>query len=273
MRATLPAFKTRATTSLLVICVITTLCLFTTPHAVFGTKTLPPGSVPVNMLVNYGNGTLTWFNATVVPSRWNFYNVTVSDERGNIASIFFASFGSHFVYQINGVGCPSSNPFCDNSWGLWTLQGSCWTLASSGIDQIPVSHEATIGWYLVPAETLGNTPPTGVNCLPVNIDVKPPNDPVHINSAANGNVPVLILSTPTFNATTQVNLSSLTFGETGTEHSLSFCSNYANGNVTGLLCLFSTQAAHFTTGDTTAILNGLSTDGSPIVGTDSIIAR
>ena len=232
-----------------------------------------PQSVPVSMLIDYGNGTLVWFNRTVVPSTWNFYNVTVLDTNGELASLFFASFGSHFVYQIHGIGCPTSNPFCDSSWGLWVLQGSCWTLATSGVDQIQVSHDATVGWYLVPASSLGNVPPTGVNCVSVNIDVKPPSDPVVINSGSNGKVPVLILSTPTFNATTQVKASSLTFGETGTEHSLSFCNNYSQGNQTGLLCFFKTQTANFTPGDTTAILNGLTTDGTPIVGIDSVTVQ
>ena len=267
----MPAFKNRLVKLVSVLFVITIVSLVSVPQTASGAKTPPPSaSDPVSMLINYGNGTLVWFNGTVVPSNWNFYNVTVLDTRGNLAALFFAAFGSHFVYQLNGVGCPAANPFCDSSWGLWILQGSCWTLASSGIDQISVSHNAAVGWYLVPAATLGNTPPTGVNCLPVNIDVKPTTDPALINSGASGKIPVLILSTSTFNATTQIKTSSLTFGETGTEHSLSFCTNFADGSVTGLLCLFSTQAARLTPGDTLAILNGVTTDGVPFVGTDQI---
>lgn len=270
----MPASRNRLIISITCVCLIVSFAPIVIPQMAHGTSTSrQPGSVPVNMLIDYGNGTLVWFNRTVVPSTWNFYNVTVLDTSGELASIFFASFGSHFVYQIEGVGCPTSNPFCDSSWGLWILQGSCWTLANSGVDQILVSHDATVGWYLVPANTLGNSPPTGVNCLPVNIDVKPPSDPVVINSRSNGKIAVLILSTPTFNAASQVKTSSLTFGETGTEHSLSFCNNYAQGNQTGLLCFFKTQTANFTPGDTTAILNGQTTDGTPIVGTDSVTVQ
>ena len=229
-----------------------------------------PQNVPVNLLIDYGNGTLQWINQTTVPSNWNFYNVTNLDTAGNIASIFFASFGSHFVYQINGVGCPGTNPFCDNSWGLWTLQGSCWTLSTVGLDQIPVSYHAIVGWYLVPAEVLGNTPPTGVNCAQVSVDVKPPVDPAVISSRAAGTVTVAILSDATFNATSQVLVSSLTFGETGTEQSLAFCNNFVEGNQTGILCHFRTQSAGFHPGDTEAILNGLTTSGTQFFGTDSV---
>ena len=273
-RATLPASKSRLVVSITGLCMIAILSPMFVPQMAHATSTSKqPRSVPVSMLIDYGNGALDWFNGTVVPSTWNFFNVTVLDTNGELASIFFSSFSSHFVYQINGVGCPTSNPFCPSSWGLWILQGSCWTLATSGVDQILVAHDATVGWYLVPAATLGDATPTGVNCLPVNIDVKPPSDPVVINSGSNGKIPVLILSTQTFNAATQVKASSLTFGEIGIEHSLSFCNNYAQGNQTGLLCFFKTEAANFTPGDTTAILNGQTTDGTPIVGTDSVTVQ
>ncbi len=248
------------------------LAQITVPRAVDAANPLTkPASVPVNLLIDYGNRTLDWFNGTVVPSNWNFYNVTTLDTSGNLGSIFFASFGSHFVYQINGAGCPGSNPFCNNAWGLWILEGSCWVLSNVGIDQIPVSYHATVGWFLVPAQILGETPPTGVNCMPVNIDVKPPSDPASINPIANGTIPVVILSTSTFNATTQVVTSSLKFGETGTEHSLAFCNSSTPGGLTDLVCFFKTQSTGFHAGDTEAILNGRTVDGTPIVGTDLVV--
>ena len=230
------------------------------------------GSVSVSLLIDYGNGTLQWHNGTTVPSNWNFFNVTNLDTNGNIASIFFTSFGSHFVYIINGVGCPTIFN-CSNSWSLWVLEGACWTLASVGIDQIPVSQGATVAWFFTPVATFGEIPPTGVNCLTVNIDVKPPSDPATINPSSSGTVPAAILSTADFNATTQVNRSSLTFGHTGLEHSLAFCNvEDVNGDgLPDLVCHFNTQAASFLAGDTQGILNGRTVDGTPIVGTDSIV--
>jgi hypothetical protein len=267
----LPAFKRGSSVSLLILFSLLVLALFALPSGVYATNNARESRfVPVNLLIDYGNGTLDWINHWV-PSTWNFYNVTVFDTRGNISSIFYASFDSHFVYQINGVGCPSSNPFCASSWGLWTLEGSCWTLANVGVDQIPVSYHATVGWYLVPAESLGQTPPTGVNCVQVNIDVKPPADPAVINPFARGTIPVAILSSPTFNVTSQIIVSSLTFGETGTEHSLAFCNGYTQAGLTNLMCYFRTRSASFHAGDTEAILNGLTVSGTPIFGTDSIV--
>src|SRR6266851_705072 len=65
-----------------------------------------PSTTSVNVLLNYGNGTLVWYNQTLVSSTWNFFNVTELITKGNLGAAFFASFGSHFVYSINGVGCP-----------------------------------------------------------------------------------------------------------------------------------------------------------------------
>ena len=100
------------------------------------------GTVQVNILFNYGNGTLEWHNETTVPSSWNFYNVTAAATNGNLASVFFASFGSHFVYLINRVGCPSVFG-CDNTWSFWVLNGPCWQLSNLGVDQVQVAQGKT----------------------------------------------------------------------------------------------------------------------------------
>lgn len=231
------------------------------------------GTVSVNMLINYGNGTLAWDNGTMVPATWNFFNVTTLVTGGNIGAVFFASFGSHFVYSINGVGCPASNIFCAEAWSFWVLTGFCWELAQVGVDQIAVSQGKTVAWFLTSVTTFGETPPTGKNCLTVSIDVKPPSDPATINHSSSGTTAVAILSSPTFNATTQVKTSSFTFGRTGLEHSLAFCTvEDVNGDgLPDLLCHFKTQAASFLAGDTQAILDGRTFDGTPIVGTDSVV--
>jgi hypothetical protein len=268
----LPAYPRHLRISLMILSTLLIVTMVAVPREAGAANPFKkPTSVPVNLLIDYGNGTLVWNNGTVVPSSWNFYNVTSLDTNNNLGSIFFASFGSHFVYQINGVGCPSTTPFCNNSWGLWILQGSCWILASSGIDQIPVAYHATVGWYLVPGSTLGETPPTGANCTSVNIDVKPPSDPATINPIAKGTIQAVILSTSTFNASSQVLTSSLTFGETGTERSLAYCNSSTQAGLTDLVCKFDTQLAGFHPGDTLAILNGLTKDGTPIVGTDTVV--
>jgi hypothetical protein len=225
----------------------------------------------VNVLLNYGNGTLVWYNQTSVPSSWNFFNVTELVTRGNLGAVYFASFGSHFVYSINGVGCPTSAPFCDRAWGFWTLDGICWDLPFVGVDLIPVSQSTTVAWYLTPAATFGETPPTGSNCLSVNIGIKPGDSQPVINLSSQGVVPVAILSTSTFDAT-KVNPLTVRFGRTGTEAS-PVHSSLQDVNGDGLLDMvlqFNVPNAGLQPGDNQATLMGRTLDGTPFRGSSAI---
>jgi len=230
-----------------------------------------PSTTSVNVLLNYGNGTLVWYNQTSVPSSWNFFNVTELITGGNLGAVFFASFGSHFVYSINGVGCPASNIFCDEAWGFWTLDGICWDLPFVGVDSIPVSQATTVAWYLTPAATFGEIPPTGSNCLSVNIDVKPGDSQPVVNLNSQGVIPVAILSTSTFDAT-KVNPLTVRFGRTGTEAS-PVHSSLQDVNGDGLLDMvlqFKIQSTGFQLGDSQATLMGRTLDGTPFRGSSAI---
>jgi hypothetical protein len=231
-----------------------------------------PSTTLVNLLLNYGNGTLVWYNQTSVPSSWNFFNVTELITNGNLGAIFFASFGSHFVYSINGVGCPASNIFCDEAWGFWTLDGICWDLPFVGVDMIPVSQATTVAWFLTPAATFGETPPTGPNCLSVNIDVKPGDSQPVVNLKSQGNVPVAILSTSTFDAT-KVNPLTVRFGRTGTEAAPAhFSLQDVNGDgLPDMVLQFSVQSTGLQPSDSQAALMGRTLDGTPFRGFGAIL--
>jgi len=105
--------------------------------------------------------------------------------------------------------------------------------------------------------------------IPVDILVKSLED-APINPGSKGVTPVAILSTPTFDALTNVDMTSLTFGHTGSESSLVSCN--ADGedvNSDGLLdlvCRFETQLADFVPGDITAFLQGATVSGTRIQG-------
>ncbi len=85
---------------------------------------------------------------------------------------------------------------------------------------------------------------------------------------------VAILSTPDFDATTEVDKSSLTFGRTGDEDSLARCTR-SNEDVNGdglldVVCHFRTQDTGFQSGDTEGILKGKTVDNVPIEGRDAV---
>lgn len=108
--------------------------------------------------------------------------------------------------------------------------------------------------------------------LPIaTIDIKPGSDDNPINPASNGKIPVAIISTEALDAS-DVDVTSLTFGATGNEASLSKCAaEDVNGDgILDLVCHFNTQDAGFQTGDTEGILRGKTLEGVPFSGTDSV---
>jgi hypothetical protein len=107
----------------------------------------------------------------------------------------------------------------------------------------------------------------------VDIDIKPGGVPNSINRSSQGSSPVAVLSNPTFDAPSAVDTTSLTFGRTGGEQSLAFCSSPEDVNGDGLLdvvCHFNTAAMEFLVGDTQGVLRGRTLSGVPIKGTDSV---
>lgn len=108
--------------------------------------------------------------------------------------------------------------------------------------------------------------------LRVSIDIKPGSDPNSINPRSEGKIPVAILSTPSFDASALVDLTSLTFGRTGDEQSLVKV-GVEDVNGDGLLDVvahFDTIKAAFQPGDVVGYLKGVTLDGIPIIGIDYV---
>ncbi|KJK48078.1 hypothetical protein UK23_17995 [Lentzea aerocolonigenes] len=105
-------------------------------------------------------------------------------------------------------------------------------------------------------------------------DVKPRSFPSSINVKKEGLIPVAILSTAEFNAVTQVDRTSLTFGATGLEQSFVRCGSPGEDvNDDGradLVCQFDTTKTGLTCGMTTATLVGRTVDGRRFEGQDDV---
>jgi hypothetical protein len=106
------------------------------------------------------------------------------------------------------------------------------------------------------------------------IDVKPRSYPSSINLKKEGLVPLAILSTTEFDALTQVDRQSLTFGATGTENSLVRCATAGedvnDDGLLDLICQFDTIAMALTCASTTATVMGRTVDGLRFEGQDDI---
>jgi hypothetical protein len=107
--------------------------------------------------------------------------------------------------------------------------------------------------------------------LQVSIDIKPGTFPNSINSRNPGVIPVAILSTDTFDATT-VDPSTVRFGVTGTEAApVHSAIQDVNGDgKLDMVLQFATQSTGIVCGMTSAILTGKTISDQAITGADSI---
>lgn len=98
----------------------------------------------VDILVDFGNGTLHWYNNTEVQPGWNMYTATVVLSHGDLqAQLYhFVSGSEHFVSGIDGVS-NSKTMF----WSLWTYnETASWQTAQVGADDLLVYNGSVFAW-------------------------------------------------------------------------------------------------------------------------------
>jgi probable HAF family extracellular repeat protein len=98
-----------------------------------------------------------------------------------------------------------------------------------------------------------------------------------INSGSNKKISVAILSAAGFDASTEIDRGSLTFGRTGNEESLLSCNTHdpdlnADG-IPDLTCSYRVSTADFQPGDTQGILKGWNLSGVPLRGMAPVLVR
>ncbi|MHA1238349.1 MAG: DUF4430 domain-containing protein [Candidatus Odinarchaeia archaeon] len=95
-------------------------------------------NIIVNIGINYGNGTVEWFNNTVVPKEFTAFNLTTI-----VANVEYTvySFGI-YVESINGVEGGWSDGTHTFYW-IWYLNGE---QASVGCDAYQLVYGDTIEW-------------------------------------------------------------------------------------------------------------------------------
>jgi len=193
---------------------------------------------------------------------------------------------------LTGTGDASSTPAGLDPAGLKNNGGPIQTIALSpgvvAVDAVPMSPTnyctLTDGTTPVATDQRGVARPGGSACdigafelvqtTTVTIDIKPGEGPAPINTKSKGMIPVAVLSNDTFDAVAQIDETSLTFGHTGSEKSLAFCSGPQDVNGDGLLdlvCHFDTPSTRFQAGDTKGNLKGKTLGGNTITGTDSVV--
>jgi hypothetical protein len=110
----------------------------------------------VNLLMDFGNGSIRWYNDSAAQPGWNGYVTTLVLLKGNVQAVWYPQYGEHLVTGIDGVTEASAT-----SWFVWEFEGGGWAPAQSGADQIQINNGTTIAWTLCPYDS--NFDPT---CTP-----------------------------------------------------------------------------------------------------------
>jgi hypothetical protein len=201
--------------------------------------------------VSLGGGvTATAVPPESVPPSTNFSIVSGTSYNITTDAVFDGNVQVRIGYDPNQITVPEQNlrlyHYSDDVWTDITVE------PVDTVNKMVYGQTSSFSIFTVGA-------PAGA--VPVSIDIKS-----SINPKSNGKIPVAILSTPKFYAPDRVDSSSLTFGRTGNEPSLAFCT-VENGKLLGH---FYTQATGFQKGDTKGILKGKTVDGTPIMGSASV---
>ena len=185
----------------------------------------------------------------------------------------------------------SSNRNNDH-WKIWTVKGD-----GTGLTQLASNTSAIDPVWMPNGQILFSDEGSGTGALSAvslldpatgakkvistvagyltTIDVRSGRANKTINPRSEGSVKVAILSSNDFNAPQLVKQSTLTFGATGAEHSLTTCGRHPrdvnSDGLPDLICRFRIRASGFKVGDTVAILRFTDTNGVPREGRAAIV--
>jgi len=100
----------------------------------------------VNICINYGNGTVVWFNNVEIPLGFDLLNATKLVAIVNYT--YWAAYDSCFVDAINGVW--NEHPYYW-MWLTWNTDEQKWEYGPVGADKYPLSDGETVMWrYEIP---------------------------------------------------------------------------------------------------------------------------
>ena len=106
--------------------------------------------IVVNVLINYGNGTNIWYNETNIVAGTTFYNLTLAITHGNVESVYYPLYNSHYITGINGVYNNNDRIRCSVCWILWNYckGDNAWASSLLGADLIKLENGDTYAWYI-----------------------------------------------------------------------------------------------------------------------------
>lgn len=109
-------------------------------------------SISVNIAIDYGNGTRTWFNETTLPIGATVFNATVkvADPEPH------PQYGESFIVAINGVRMNESENLYW-IWWIWDETQNQWTPGPVANNEYVLSDGQNVIWYY---ENTSSWPPS-----------------------------------------------------------------------------------------------------------------
>jgi len=97
----------------------------------------------VHLLVDFGNGTRSWYNDSAIEPGWNGYVASLVLLDGKIQAVWYPQYGEHLITGVDGVSQTSSK-----SWFFWEEGASGWTYSQTGADEVQIGNGTSIAWAL-----------------------------------------------------------------------------------------------------------------------------
>jgi len=98
-------------------------------------------TIRANLCINYGNGTVLWYNETILPVGCNLLNAT--KRVAVVNSTYYPTYEANFVNAINGV-CYNSTHYW--MWLRWDENENDWKYGSVGADLYILKPDETLMW-------------------------------------------------------------------------------------------------------------------------------
>jgi YVTN family beta-propeller protein len=213
--------------------------------------------------------TYAWPTGVAVDDKYLWAAITAPEGYPN--ALFKIDKASNAILEtINGEG-ELYGPVIDKDY-VWVIHKVSGTI--SKINKITNQIVATVsgldGGPIINGDGTGYSYENFFPCIiAVIIDIKPLSFPNSINLQSKGEVPVAILSSPTFDATT-VDRNTVVFDGTSPLPKNNSIEDVNGDGLLDLVLHFNTQDLNLQTGDTEACLSGKTLNGMGIKGCDSV---
>ena len=97
-----------------------------------------------SVVIDFENGTKTWYNGTSAQPGWNLYILTLVLTSGRMDAQWYPQYGEHLVTGVDGV---SNSPASERSWFFWSWNATArWQSPLVGADDLNVYNGSVFGW-------------------------------------------------------------------------------------------------------------------------------